>query len=218
MQEFLSDFKMGLISAVRREFPAVSHKGCYFHHTQAIFRMVQRNGLVGFYRDSTEFQTSLRSLMALGFLPLDRVVKAFQNLRVRGPLELNPIFEYYNEFWISKIGINMYNVNGRFHRTNNALESWHSRFNKSWSEEPILNIFILIQFLISEQVSTDSLITNLSYDRPVTYTPKRVTRIEKLILRHTTRFSEGLINEQTFLAAIGHCLHTGLRVDFSGKY
>lgn len=190
---------MALISAVRREFPSVSHKGCYFHHTQAIFRMVQRNGLVTVYRDNPAFQESLRSLMALGFLPVDRVMIAFQKLQTRGPPELNPIFEYYNEFWIKKIGINMYNVHKRFHRTNNALESWHARFNKVVGRAHP-NIFMLIQFLISEQVNTESLIASLSIDLPVSYTPKRVTRIDKLIERHTTRFNEGIINEQTFFS------------------
>ena len=39
----------GLIPAVRQQFPATRHRGCFFHHSQAIWKNVQLLGLQGAY-------------------------------------------------------------------------------------------------------------------------------------------------------------------------
>lgn len=48
----MSDFETGLILAVRNVFRNTSHKGCYFHFVQAIWRNVQRLGLVDGYSNN----------------------------------------------------------------------------------------------------------------------------------------------------------------------
>ena len=41
----ISDFESAIIPAMRHLFPASQHHGCYFHHTQAVWRQVQTTGL-----------------------------------------------------------------------------------------------------------------------------------------------------------------------------
>lgn len=45
----MSDFESGLQPAVREEFPQTSHKGCFFHYTQAIYRFVQTSHLIQYF-------------------------------------------------------------------------------------------------------------------------------------------------------------------------
>ena len=40
----------GLIAAIRLQLPNTSHKGCFFHYTQALWRQVQALGLQQAYR------------------------------------------------------------------------------------------------------------------------------------------------------------------------
>ncbi len=37
---FLTDFESGIMPAIAAEFPNATHRGCYFHFTQAIWRQV----------------------------------------------------------------------------------------------------------------------------------------------------------------------------------
>ena len=50
----MSDFELALIQATALNFPNASHKGCYYHFKQAIWRKVQSLGLVEEYKSSDE--------------------------------------------------------------------------------------------------------------------------------------------------------------------
>ena len=44
----------GLIPAINHHFVNSTHKGCYFHHTQAVWRHVQMSGLQIVYNNDRE--------------------------------------------------------------------------------------------------------------------------------------------------------------------
>jgi hypothetical protein len=58
--QIMSDFESGLIPAVTTSFPQTLHKGCYFHFVQAIYRNVQRLGLVDVYTNNNGIRIQVR--------------------------------------------------------------------------------------------------------------------------------------------------------------
>ena len=88
--------------------------GCYYHCCSCVYRYaVDRLGLGAAYRDNhTNVKRYVKLLMALGFLPLQDVIREFENLRnnelpiiqndahIIGRLhELNNYFSYNNREW-----------------------------------------------------------------------------------------------------------------------
>jgi len=52
--------------------------GCNFHFVNAIFRQIQRLGLLAAYHGDECIRTNARKLMALAFVPIDKIEAAFQ--------------------------------------------------------------------------------------------------------------------------------------------
>ena len=212
----MTDFECGLRHAINQEFSNARHRGCYFHYTQALIREVQRLGLMRLYRENRDFQSVVRQLLSLEFLPVLLVELAFDELVTRASATNFPsdttleLFIYYRNYWIETVGVRMYNVHNEIHRTNNALESWHSRFNKVVGRHHP-NIYMLFQFLIQEQVQTENHVGNIELGRSVNYTPAKTKRIDKQIALLVHRFDSGEMDEVSFLKSIGYCLHSGLR-------
>ncbi|KAL8621483.1 hypothetical protein ACOMHN_058244 [Nucella lapillus] len=103
--EIMSDFESGLIPAVRHNFPNTRHKGCYFHHSQAIWRRVQQLGLQAVYQEDDRVKTFIRKLMAIAFLPVIAVRPALTTLGDEPYLvdvpQLQLLLLYYADTWLN---------------------------------------------------------------------------------------------------------------------
>ena len=55
------------------EFPHSSHKGCYFHFTQAIYRQIQKLGLSVSYKEDERLRLFTRYLIATPFLSPSKI-------------------------------------------------------------------------------------------------------------------------------------------------
>ncbi|KAK7488153.1 hypothetical protein BaRGS_00020595 [Batillaria attramentaria] len=90
-------------------FPTTQHKGCLFHHTQAVWKKVQELGMVVLYRENIQIKKFVRILMALAFLPVVSVRPAFCQLRdsflVQEHQQLRNLVQYVEETWLTMIPI-----------------------------------------------------------------------------------------------------------------
>ena len=68
--KLMCDFEAGLIPALRTHLPNSAVKGCYFHHTKALWAHVQDYGLVPDYNSDKHVKKVVQLLMALTFLPV----------------------------------------------------------------------------------------------------------------------------------------------------
>ena len=151
-------------------------------------------------------QTCVRQLMALPFLSHTEIGSAFHRLKARSPQCLEKLFSYFFDYWLNTIGPEMLSVYNRPHRTNNALESWHARFNKRVGRhEP--NIFVLLEFVRSEQASTEQFIKNEQVGRKVVRSCGKTRRLNQQIARIADQFSRNVITEEAFLRGIGYCIN-----------
>ncbi|XP_066969266.1 uncharacterized protein [Macrobrachium rosenbergii] len=75
-----SDFELAAITAVKEEFSTASHYGCLFHLGQCLYRKICDCGLKVRYDTDSEFALKIRMLLALAFVPVDKVTESFEAL------------------------------------------------------------------------------------------------------------------------------------------
>jgi hypothetical protein len=110
---FLSDFEAAVISALPRVFEheGFVHKGCWFHHSQAIMKRVKSLGLQKAYSKNTavkEYVDKLRYLALVPFYSIGRCLSTLidgRNREVSALLNKYPslhqlVFDYYLPTWI----------------------------------------------------------------------------------------------------------------------
>jgi hypothetical protein len=73
-------FELAAMNAVTQVFPVCKVEGCFFHFAQANWRRVNSSGLSELYRSDPDYALQCRMFTALAFLPVERVMSAFEEL------------------------------------------------------------------------------------------------------------------------------------------
>ena len=154
----LSDFESGLLPAIRdHDFlapPQIAVRGCHFHHTECIWRQIQREGLSREYRVVEGVKNFVKGLFAIPFLPPHEVEQGYfefiacdtsRRVIERHPQLLN-ICRYYENTWLhGHYPIAMWNVYDAGEiRTNNNIEGWHRDCKETFGKHRLLWIFLSI--------------------------------------------------------------------------
>ena len=74
--------------------------GCLFHFGQCVWRQVQALGLQIKYQEDKPFNLSVRKLIALAFLPIVDVVRAFYMLSDEFDDDADKLLDYFESTWI----------------------------------------------------------------------------------------------------------------------
>ena len=139
---FMSDFEKRSRNAVRRIYPDVQVKGCWFHYTQSIMRRVKRVGLQREYASVPFVNVTVRRLFALAFVPeaevaaavdmIDDEISECGNGHVAG--KLNELMIYFKKTWLRKYPPIEWNqcADCSF-RSNNFSESFHAAFSRRFA-------------------------------------------------------------------------------------
>ena len=117
----LTDFESGTIKSVRTLFPNVGHKGndssrapssekyacfiflgCLFHFGQCLWRRIQADGLQNKYHEDKCFHLNIRKLLALAFVPVSDVVKAYELIVGDFSDDCDPFLDYFERTWIGE--------------------------------------------------------------------------------------------------------------------
>ena len=90
---FLSDFEAAVISALPRIFThdGFIHKGCWFHHSQAIMRRVKSLGLQKAYSSDANLKVFIDKLRYIALVPFFLTTALFQKY----PALHDLVFNYY---------------------------------------------------------------------------------------------------------------------------
>ncbi|XP_055306982.1 uncharacterized protein LOC129571240 [Sitodiplosis mosellana] len=177
--DFMIDFEMGAINAIRANFPESEIHGCHFHFTQNIWRHIQLVGLQKAYNEDDDVALNLRHLIALAFVPEHSVEAAYEELIETeffkaGDPKIDELLDYFQATYIYAFDrkggkkaplfeIKLWNVYetvlSGFPRTNNHIEGWHNKVNRMWGAHP--NIFTFIDQLKKEQDMTEMAIAQV---------------------------------------------------------
>ncbi|CAF0848187.1 unnamed protein product [Didymodactylos carnosus] len=146
------DFEVGTINALENLFPDMSIRGCWYHYTQAIFRNIQKIGLVHMYEQNKEVSIWLKSFMALPLVKHNTVAAAIQLLIDNAPLPDNLLVEfiqYFEKQWVQRVPKKYWNLGPIHIRCNNAVEAYNNRLQHRFGIHPRLWSFI--HFLKGEE-------------------------------------------------------------------
>ena len=128
------DFEAAAVKACNLHFPNAIISGCSFHFTQSLWRKIQELGLVKEYKEDEEVRKTCRMFSALCLLPEDKVEEAFLQIMENIPNndKLKRFTDYFVEQWMDNpsVPLQLWNVYGQRHRTNNPVESWNSQLNR----------------------------------------------------------------------------------------
>lgn len=75
------DYEIAIIKEFIKIFPTATIGGCLFHFSQNILKKVKKLGLMTEYENDTEFNLSVRMLMALAFVPTEDVALVFDDFQ-----------------------------------------------------------------------------------------------------------------------------------------
>ncbi|CAF4511903.1 unnamed protein product [Rotaria socialis] len=120
---------------------------CLFHFGQCIWRHLQSLGLQKKYQEDKYFHWNVRKLLALAFVPVVDVIKAFEFIAdAFNDDDDEDFIDYFEKTWIGEpkkrgVGrknplftIDLWNVYDResanLPRSNNSIEGWHNAFAK----------------------------------------------------------------------------------------
>jgi hypothetical protein len=140
----ITDFELGLQSAIRNTWPNVQLQGCFFHLCQGIWRKTQEVGLAGEYATNENLRNQIKVLSALAFLPVGEVAHTFDDiftdLSDDTHAGLEEIYTFFETTYVGRrpargprrrprFSIDTWNVRQRTEegipRTNNKLEGLH---------------------------------------------------------------------------------------------
>ena len=141
---FLIDFELGAMKAINFHWPRSRISGCFFHLTQSIYRQVQKAGFATKYGNDEEYAYAIRMLLVSAFLNTNDVYSAFEDIGDLQILELDPLYSYLEDCYISRLRsrnrrtsprflITFCNVNNlltnQFDHANIVVEGCHRRLN-----------------------------------------------------------------------------------------
>lgn len=95
--DVMLDFEMAAIKSVQQHFPLTEVHGCFFHFTQNVWRHVQSSGLQAVYASDEDFALQIRLLMALAFVPSEKVLEAYEELAATDFFSEDSDSEYANQ-------------------------------------------------------------------------------------------------------------------------
>ncbi|CAF0877561.1 unnamed protein product [Rotaria sordida] len=199
-ERITSDFEKSLIKAVSNKFPSARHSGCYFHFTQCIYRKIQSLGLDISYREDDDVRSTCRQLMALPFLPMEEIEFAFEELMEQSPIVVNPLIEYFKNYWITQVSINMWSVSHLDTRTNNSVEGWHNRFNNRINKHHP-NIWHFISVIKVEEVVFQQQLIHIQTGAQKKK-KKKTTVMEQRLQTLSSRFENAEIDLKEYLQSL----------------
>lgn len=159
----LTDFELAAMKSIKNAFPTCLNKLCFFHLNQSIYRHIQKAKLATRYNSDPSFAHKMRHIGALAFLEPTKVVEAFDILKNDIlPEEAIEVTTWFDKYYINgstKITKSVSslmtmkrrqptfppllwsvhdNVLSYIPLSQNALESWHNRWNtllnrKKWN-------------------------------------------------------------------------------------
>ena len=208
----MCDFELAIIQASLLNFPNASHRGCYYHYMQSIWRKVQSLGLADVYRSNDPtLKQFIQKMAAIAFCPPAFVRPAWLGVQQEAPQipNVDSLVEYFDSTW----------VNGQFQfqqwnyfdfdgpRTHNHVEGWHSRLKKVVGK-PHPNIFELIEVIKKEEVTTRMKMQQFESGAQEPPRRRKVRERERRIQLLFQRFNGGTISIDEYLESFKH--HTGL--------
>ncbi|KAG0430304.1 hypothetical protein DMUE_5678 [Dictyocoela muelleri] len=130
------DFEQATFNGIRTSFPNAQVKGCFLHFGQALWRRVQKLGLVRLFNNDARFMICVQLCSSLALIPLSEIDNAWVLISGLWPTEVPAavaLKQYMEHNWLFNNDNSLFSRNTWNHfgltrgRTNNAAEGFHSK-------------------------------------------------------------------------------------------
>ena len=219
----MGDFELASRNALKRHYPGIDLRACHFHQAQCVFRRIQKKGYTAFYREDEFFRRWCRSLMALPFLPANRIGPTLEVLRqqyTNFPLEQQPAIQDLASYWkrtfydtYSPEELSVYRLK---HATNNTQEGYHSKLKKHFKCKPSLRRFLVELNKMHANAALDMQRLQMG-ERLARRQKQKYKRNRERRLRLWQRLDDGMANLD-FLGAVQYTMHEAIELDQPDRY
>ncbi|CAI6353208.1 unnamed protein product [Macrosiphum euphorbiae] len=201
-RKILTDFETGLSKTLQDNFPFARRIGCWFHHNQAVWKKMKSLGYLNLVNENRHALKTLRRIMVLPLLPGDKIDQGLRSVKRyarRNDINMNLLFDYYERFWIAKVGCNVLSVHNQPRRTNNHLESFHNKLRYSFGvAHP--NLWTFLNKLCNLMQGTSIVVNQLSNGLNPTRNSRGKFIANGVKIKYATQQPHlGLINIEEFL-------------------
>lgn len=150
----MMDFELAERNSIKQVFQGIIVEGCYFHYSKCLWKNAVRKGFALSMHNKTkrpDIHYIIKQMVALALLPLDEIPETYANIKRRallmfpGNSGLIKFLKYYEKVWISeksRYKPHDFCVYEKIHRTNNVVESYHSRLAKLFAKKPTPKVFL----------------------------------------------------------------------------
>jgi hypothetical protein len=209
----MADYERGLLNSLRTAFPNARVNGCRFHFGQSVLRKIRNSKLAIDFVKNEQFNKFIRKHFALCLLPAEQIGPAINLLRQQiNSFESNSLkqkmteihTQYFSNFWLKEIGPEYITNFGLKHRTNNASENLHSKFNSKLRHGTTIWNFLanLRDFIIKP--TTFELFQSQNDLQP-RHPKRKVTLLnDKRIILYEEKLSAGRITPIEFLSILSY--------------
>lgn len=201
------DYEHAMWRAIEKILPTISIQGCGFHWAQAVWRQVQGNGLQSAYRHDRGTHKFLRKILALPFLPYQKIEETFNDLVSRTTLtaDLITFVAYIRSQWIESTTFPpaSWSVYKRTVRTNNDVEGWHNRLNKTAGKSQ-LPFYVLLNILKNQAEDVDIALKLVSDRKLQRIQRKKYRTVQASIHSCWDRYCNG---DLTTMELLNECSH-----------
>ncbi|KRY36457.1 hypothetical protein T01_13752 [Trichinella spiralis] len=206
-QTVICDFETALIPALQGTFPGVNIQGCYFHFCQAVLWKVTDLGMRTSYIHEAATKKKVKMLLATAFLPFHDVAAVVKLLGRDATGSVAVLFNYFRVEWMPPDRLPLWNVYNVNIRTNNDLEGWHFKMNRLAGKRH-LGFYELLQLLIDEQGSTETLIQQVTSGRvtasDLQVKNKKYEELQQRITALTAEYDGGTRTMEQFLRSVAY--------------
>ena len=109
----MTDYEDGMRLAIRKHWPNVEIRGCFFHYCRAILRKCRKLGMKKSLKNCADARRIKRSLMSLPLLPGDNIKEGYDCIKVfaqKSKLfsKFSRLFAYFEGYWIHQVNSYIY--------------------------------------------------------------------------------------------------------------
>lgn len=97
----ITDFEKAVTNASKEVFPTITSFGCYFHWSQNLIKKLSALGLKKKFSHDVNFYLGMKKIQAISFLPPDRIVPAYQELKPLLPPDLNVFLKSFEQSYLT---------------------------------------------------------------------------------------------------------------------
>lgn len=225
----MSDFEYAIVNSVKNIVGPDRIRCCLFHLCQNVYDRVVEEGLKTAYNgEDRSIKKAIHALCALAFVPPDKVVEHFRQIRDQLPEEIEGVVEYFELNYVRRLKAqrrqgklkvvsnppryppemwNQYDaVLTDQSRTNNISEGWHNRFQIVVGKHHP-SMYAFFEELKKEQADTEIMLRQLQVGQRIRKgVDKSRRKKEEMIRNIVDRYFEYVVHDDiyTYLKTVGH--------------